>query len=597
MGSTVEETPVHPEIDPIKLEIIRTGLQSIPDLIEEDLTRTAYSPLIYEYKDYAVGLVDAQGRSIALARRGLTLFLTNIIGLAVKDGLEIYGKDGIKPGDVILSNHAGTIGQHLNNVVMYTPVFSNAGELKAFMAVIVHWIDIGGRYQGSCHGTDTTELAQEGLQLRTVRLYREGVFDQEMMRVIQYNSRRPDMLLGDIAAQHAACVRGRQLMENFLNRYGEETVESAIHAIWRNSAAAAKAAVAKIPEGVYEKSSFLDSDGVNLDDTVKVPIKIVVKDGEFIVDYSEINEELEGPFNSGRNGGGETCARIAFKYLFSPEEPANEGSFAALRVILPEGKFLSAREAAPMGAYSTPLPTVVDTIIAAMAPVVPDRVAGGHHASFGVFGFSGRNPTDGSFFSFFDTALGGWGGSQQGDGVGPYKSLIHGDTRDIPVESMEALYPLLVEEYRWRPDSAGPGLFRGGLGLNKTIRATAAIDYNMSFERSKCPPWGLSGGGEGEAGGAEVLKVDGTKITVQKISQIPLVAGDRVIIRTGGGGGFGNAAQRDPQAVLRDVRLGYVTVEHARTVYGVVIASDGEIDVAGTAERRASLSSEHAQSA
>ncbi|MFT4506321.1 hydantoinase B/oxoprolinase family protein [Caballeronia sp. 15711] len=590
MNAKAANKEVSKEVDPITLEIIRTGLQSIPDLIEEDLTRTAYSPLIYEYKDYAVGLVDAEGRSIALARHGLTLFLTNIIGLAVKDGLEIYGKDGIKPGDVILTNHAGTIGQHLNNVVMYTPIFSPDGALKAFMAVIVHWIDIGGRYQGSCLGTDTTELAQEGLQLRTVKLYREGQLDQEMLRVIKYNSRRPDMLLGDIAAQHAGCVRGKQLMEQFLARYGEDTVEAAIATIWRNSAAAASSAIAAIPEGVYEKSSFLDSDGVNLDVTVKLPIKVIVKNGEFIVDYSEINEQLEGPFNSGRHGGGETCARIAFKYLFSPEEPANEGSFAPLRVILPDGKFLSAREGAPIGAYSTPLPTVVDTIIAAMAPVLPHRVAGGHHASFGIFGFSGRNPKDNSFFSFFDTALGGWGASQNGDGVGPYKSLIHGDTRDIPVESMEALYPLLVEKYQWRADSAGPGQFRGGLGIDKTIRALAPIDYNMSFERSKCPPWGLQGGGDGEAGGAEVQKLDGSKITVQKISQIPLVAGDRVVIHTGGGGGFGDAVKRDPEAVRRDVHQGYVTVEHALEAYGVVVKDDGTVDEQATAERRAAVS-------
>jgi len=585
MESIVEKVPALAEIDPIKLEIIRTGLQSIPDLIEEDLTRTAYSPLIYEYKDYAVGLVDAEGRAIAMARQGLTI-LNNTIGLAVRDGLSVYGRDGIKPGDVILSNHAGTIGQHLNNVVMYTPVFGESGVLSAFMAVVVHWLDIGGRYQGSCLGTDTTELAQEGLQLRTVRLYREGVLDHDMTRVISYNTRYPDMLLGDIAAQHAGCVRGRQLMEQFFKRYGEGTVGAAVHLIWRNSAAAARAALAKIPEGVYEKTAFLDNDGVNLDQTVKLPIKVIVKNGGFIVDYSDINEQLEGPFNSGREGGGEGCARVAFKYLFSPDEPTNEGSFAPLRIILPDGKFLSAKEGAPMGAYSTPLPTVVDAIIAAMAPALPHRVAGGHHASFGIFGFSGRRATNGSFFSFFDTALGGWGGSLHGDGVGPYKSLCHGDTRDIPVETVEALYPLLVDGYQWRTDSAGPGRFRGGFGIDKTIRALAPMNFNASFERSKCPPWGLNGGGPGEFGQVEVQRVSGEVVRVHKASQIPLAVGDRVVIHTGAGGGFGDPRERELDAVLQDFRRTLVTREHAEVAYGVVIGADGEIDAAATAARR-----------
>jgi len=561
-----------PDMDPVKLEIIRAGLQSIPDLIEEDLTRTAYSPLVYEYKDYAVGIVDTEARSIALARKGLTLFLTNIIGLAVQDGLHIYGKDGFKRGDVILCNHAGTMGQHLNNVVMYTPVFDDDDNLHAFMAVIVHWLDIGGRYQGSCLGTDTTELAQEGLQLRTVKLYREGILDQEMMRVILYNTRLPDMLRGDIAAQHAGCVRGCQLFEALMRRHGADVVDGAIRTIWRNSAEAARAAVRRIPEGVYEKRSFLDDDGVDIGKNIDLPIKVIVKDGRFIVDYSDIGEQVRGPFNSGRRGGGETCARIAFKYLVSPHEPANEGSFEPLDIILPDGKFLSAREGAPLGCWSTPLPSVIDTIIGALAPALPERVAGAHHGSFGLFGFSGVRPEDKSFYSFFDIAIGGWGASVNADGVGPYKTLLHGDTRDIPVESVEALYPLLVERYQWRANSGGPGRHRGGLGIDKTIRALAPTTFNCSFERSQCPPWGCAGGLDAEPGSVDIEHTDGRRGTYYKLSQYELQAGDRVTVHSGGGGGFGPPRERTKEAVARDLREGYVTREHAAKHYPDIFA-------------------------
>ena len=174
------------KLDPITTEIIREKLQSIPNLVEADLTRTAFSPLVYEYKDYSVGVVDSEGSIIALAQHGLPLFTASMISCAVRDGLKIYGKDGIEPGDIIISNHAATLGQHLNNVVMYTPIFDTAGKLVAFMAIIVHWIDIGGRYPGSCAGTDTTELFQEGIQLRTIKLHRRGEPVDEIYRVIEF---------------------------------------------------------------------------------------------------------------------------------------------------------------------------------------------------------------------------------------------------------------------------------------------------------------------------------------------------------------------------------------------------------------------------
>ena len=553
-------------IDPVSLEIIRTGLQSIPDLIEADLMRTAFSPLIYEYKDYAVGLVDGSGRSIALASHGLPGFLTNVLGAAVRDGISIYGIDKIEPGDVIISNHAATMGQHLNNVIMYTPIFGAGPRPLAFMAVNVHWIDIGGRYPGSCLGTDTTELIQEGLQLRTVKLYKRGERCEDIFRVIEYNTRQPEMLLGDIEAQYAGCVKGKQLFENLIMRHGEELLFDAIHQIWAKSADAAHAAVRKVPEGVYGAKSFMDDDGIDIGRPIPICIKVIIKDGEFTVDYSGVADQVKGPYNSGMMGGGDASARVAFKYLFSPYEPVNEGSFTPVRIILPEGKLISASGTAPLGYYQTPLSTVIDTIIAAVAPAMPDRVAAGHHGALGVFGFSGTNPRNGRFFSFFDTAHGGWGGSAHGDGVGPYKTIRHADNKDIPVETLEALYPLLVERYARRTDSGGPGRHRGGLGLDKTIRVLAPCNFNISFERFGCPPWGLAGGLPGAPACAEVETAKGTQ-PVRKVSQRPLAAGDRVYLHTGGGGGYGSPEQRDLALVEADLRAGYITKSQAVDVY------------------------------
>jgi N-methylhydantoinase B len=577
----------HVKSDAITIEIIREKLQSIPDLVEADLTRTAFSPLIYEYKDYSVGMVDAEGRIIALARHGLPMFTASMIGCAVRDGLAIYGNAGIEPGDIIMTNHAGTLGQHLNNVVMYTPVFDTQGRLAAFMAIIVHWIDIGGRYPGSCAGTDTTELLQEGLQLRSVKLHRRGEPVEEIYRVVEYNTRLPEMLLGDIAAQVAGCIRGRLLFEELLERHGADVLLGAIDSIWESSEKAARAAVLAIPNGIYEMSSHLDDDGIDIGQHIAVNIKVRIQDGDFVVDFSDVGAQVRGPYNSGVYGGAETAARVAFKYLFTPDEPPNEGGFAPVSIIIPPGKFLSASPQAPLGKYSSTLATVTDTIIAAMARVMPDRVAAGHHASFGVTNTSGINPRTGQYFNYLDTAHGGWGGSARGDGVGPYKTIMHADNKDIPVEVQEALYPVRVERHEWRRDSAGAGRHRGGLGVDKTFLVLSPIVSNFSFERSSCPPWGLFGGLPGESGAVEIEATDGTRRIIHKASSVKFRAGDRYHVRSGGGGGFGSPLERDPVKVGLDVEQGYVSRERALDDYGAIVTFDGILDVEATKTRRA----------
>ena len=198
--------------DPITLEVIRQDLVSIPNQIDKNITRTAFSAFISEYKDYSVGIVDATGQSVSQSRGSLAIFVANALGTAVRDGLEIYGADGLKDGDIVISNHAGTLGQHLNNVVMYTPVIHD-GQLMAFFCVLMHWIDIGGMMIGSCSSTTATEIFQEGLQLRTVKLFNEGRRNEDMLRVIRYNTRFPEMLMGDIEAQIGGCLLGKKMVQ------------------------------------------------------------------------------------------------------------------------------------------------------------------------------------------------------------------------------------------------------------------------------------------------------------------------------------------------------------------------------------------------
>ena len=584
------------DLDPVTLEIIRHGLGSITEQIETNIMRTAYSPLVYEYKDYAVGMVDVEGRLISQSRGGIPIFVANALGRAVQDGIHVYGLDNINRGDIISSNHAATLGQHLNNMAMYTPVFADEArdEVVAFMGVIVHHIDVSGRYVGSCLGNRSTDIFQEGIQYRSVKLYAAGRRVEEIYRIMLDNTRFPAMFSGDLEAQLGGVLMGRDLFSEMIARYGAATLQRAFLRIWEQSERKARAAVSAIPDGTYGATASLDDDGISLDSPVPIDVKVVVSGDELTVDFSDLAPQMAGPFNSGRYGGGITAARMALKYLTTPHETANEGCFRPLKVILPDGTFLSAGKDAPMALFSAPIASVIDVIIRALEEPAPGLVTGGHHATFGIHLFHGKDPRTGEFYQHFDAASGGYGASARQDGGGPYKTMIDGDTKDIPVEIQEALYPLRVESVAYRVDSGGPGKFRGGLGVDKVYRAMAPMKFTASFDRTLTPAWGVCGGRDGDPGRAIVERPGRPAQVALKEDDIELEAGDVVRILSGGGGGFGPPQERDVAQVADDVRLGFVTPEGARADYGVALDSELRVLADETAEERRRRSSAQA---
>jgi len=574
------------ETDPITIEIIRHELVSIPNQVDKNITRTAFSPLINEYKDYAVGIVDKNGALISQSRGSLAIFVANALGTAVKDGLALFGEEQLKHGDVIISNHAGTLGQHLNNVVMYTPIRldGGTGEIVGYFCVLMHWLDVGGSMVGSCVSTTTTEIFQEGIQFRTVKLIDGGTRRADVFRMIEYNTRFPEMLLGDVESQITGCLIGREMVIDLIEKYGVDSYHDAVEALWAYSERRVRAAIAAAPDGEYRAFSFLDDDGISTQ-TVPIGVSVKIEGDRITVDFSEVSDQLVGPMNAGRNGGAVAAARIAIKYLFSPDDPVNEGDFRALEVTIPDGKFLSAAPTAPIGGSGSMIPTVVDTILNALAPAFPDRVAAAHHGTYGVHSFHGISPLTGKQFFHLDTCVGGWGATSAMDGYGPSRSNVHGDTSDVPIEMQEAFNPYWLESYAIRADSAGPGKFRGGLGVIKTYRITAPCHVNLKIDRTKCPAWGLAGGGEGAISSVEMIALSGDVRRALK-GDYALNEGDRVVISTAGGGGYGSAWERDIDAVLRDVRHGYVSAQAARERYGVVLDKSGSLDIDATQDLR-----------
>jgi N-methylhydantoinase B len=562
-------------IDPVTLEVIRHGIVSITDQIDANITRTAFSPYIYEYKDYAVGMTDAEGRLIAQCNGGMPIFVADAVGSAVRDGLRIYGPARLHEGDVIVCNAPSVQGQHLNNTVMYTPIYAGPGKrtLIGFFAINMHWIDIGGAAVGSA-SYSSTDIFMEGIQYRSIKIWSKGEPIEEIYRIIEDNTRFPLELMGDIEAQLGGCFLGRDLTQRLADKFGIDPYRAAIDLILDQCEAAIRARIRAIPDGTYEAEAFLDNDGAG-DTPVPIKVRVIVAGDEMTVDYSDISPEVAGCINSGYHGGGVTTARIAFMYLIAAGEPANEGTFRPLKLILPDGKLVSARPTAPMGMYGTPFPTIVDTFIKALETALPARVTGAHFGTYSSVGFAGRR-ANGTPFQCHDSGHGGWGACATHDGGGPFRTMAHGDTRIIPLELQETLYPYRYEELSLRQDSGGPGRFRGGMGFVKRYRILADCVLRTNLDRTRCAPWGVCGGMAGASGRVVVIRQGETAaIDGNKTDELELHAGDAVLVEVGGGGGYGSPRERPVEDVLRDVRRGYVSAESALRDYGVEILPGG----------------------
>ena len=351
-----------------------------------------------------------------------------------------------------------------------------------------------------------------------------------------------------------------------------DTFLAALEVILDQSEAAARAKIHLISDGVYAYETFFDNDG-ETGEPIPIRVKVIVAGDDMTIDYSDMADQVKGCINSGYYGGGRTTARVAFKYLVAHNEPANEGTFRPLKLILPEGKILSAHPTAPMGNYSQPFPTVIDAIIKALENALPERVTGDHFGTFSGVRFRGKTAT-GAPFDCHDSGHGGWGACATNGDAGPFRTMAHGDTRIIPIELQESIYPYRIVEFSLREDSAGAGKFRGGLGFRKCYEILGSCNLQAMFDRVKWPPWGVQGGKEAKPGQITVVKKSGEREIIYKSKAYPLEPGDMIIVETGGGGGYGAPSERPRELVERDLRRGYVSLDGLERDYGIKLGSE-----------------------
>jgi len=576
------------KLDPVTLEVVRSALPAIATEMAADLHRTSYNMMIYEVRDFCTAMLLPDARLVSQNVGGVSHFVADL-GAIVDDGMKRYGVAGFKPDDVIITNHQAVAGQHLNNVVIYMPYFFK-GELLMFSMVRAHWIDIGGMSTGFGAGAEVVDPWQEGLQLDQLKIYEAGKPVEILLKVIRDNIRFPDSSMGDMRSQIAACKLAHRRLDELFEKFGRDTMLAAIEHIFVETETKCRKTVAQFPAGVYEAESFLDDDGVKKGDRVRIHVKVTIdgESGGMTIDLSGCSAERKAGINSRTLAG----ARVAYKSLTAPLDPVNEGSFAALKHVIPEGSIMMARYPAPMAGWSTIVPTVVDTIIKALAPAAKEKIPAAHLGTLGAsVVFFGRNPKTGKAFVVQSIEGGGWGGRPMEDGESASVSVCQGDVRNGSIEAIEMKTPVLIERRGLRQDSGGPGQFRGGLGLDVHVRNFVEGRWNMHAPaRIDCPPWGLWGGKPGHTSNY-LLKLPGENAFQEKdANRYPTPANAEVIVRSNGGGGWGNPLDRDPERVRTDVIEGYVSFEHARTDYGVVLdPKTNAIDMAATQKLRAEM--------
>jgi N-methylhydantoinase B len=538
-------------VSPATVEVVQHAFSSAAEQMRRNLYRSAYSPVIYEGKDCSVGVYDAGGRLLGQAP-GLPFFLGSLGG-AIEAVIAARGAGAFAPDDVWIVNDSTICGSHLNDVTVFMPFFSD-GTLRGFAGAKAHWSDVGAKDAG--YVSDSTSIFQEGLRIGPTRLWHRGVLDQQILDLIALNSRFPKALAGDLMAEVAACRTGCERFASLIPRYGWPVIEESVRRFFAHSEAEDRASVSQIPDGTYHAEGDLDGDGLDDENPVHVAVTVTVAGDAMTVDLAGSSRQSRGSINSGIVQT-RSAIQQAFKFLVNPQTPVTGGSFANLGIKVPAGSCFDPDPEAACLHYGPHLMLAMDLIVRALHEAVPERAAAGHVGDSWNVTFVNA-PGCAPYLSG-ESLTGGWGGAPGHDGESALVHSAAGDFKNIPVETMEHRYPLRVTRHALRADSGGAGQHRGGLGIERNYLTLEPSLLSLWFERASTPSWGLQGGGDGAAPDVLVQLPDSEPRRMLKVNALPVPAGTRLLVSTGGGGGWGPASEREKAAADEDLRLGFVT--------------------------------------
>jgi N-methylhydantoinase B len=569
-------------IDTLTLTVVWRRVMEICEGMGTVLKRTAYSAVVREAEDCAVGLFDRRAELI-----GQAVYTPGQVGtmpFALRHALEAFPAESLSPGDGILLNDSYMGNGHLPDVFCFTPVFSNC-ELVGYAGTCAHHLDVGGAAPGSQATEGIVDIYQEGMRILPVKGFVEAQPVEDVFRLITGNVRRPKEVRGDLRAQMSACLVGARRVAELYDDYGTDVVEKSIAEILSRTEHAMRKAIAAIPDGRYDFHDQLDDYGPNTE-PLEIRVSVEVNGESVHIDFTGSSPQARAALNSPYNFT-YAYSLFAIRSLTDPTIPETEGTRKPVSVHAPSGCFLNPTPPAATGARASAAIRIVDAVMGAMVKAVPDKAVAAP-SQFANTTFGGLDPTSGEPFVYYELLIGGFGARPNKDGV---EGLAAGfNTSNIPVEVTEATTPISIEQLAFIEDSAGAGRYRGGCAIRKDIKLLVGpVHLTNLSDRYKHGPWGLAGGHAGATGSA-VLEQGGRERSLQSKLTCDVNAGTVIRYSSSGAGGWGHPFERDPQAVLDDVIDGYVSQPQAFAVYGVQIDTvTATIDVAATEERRQEL--------
>ncbi|MBR0671643.1 hydantoinase B/oxoprolinase family protein [Neoroseomonas soli] len=552
-------------IDPVTLAILNGRLEQIADEMDATLYRSAFNPIIAEARDACHGLYHAEtGDTLVQGTKGLPIFV-GAMSFAVRSVIaKVAREGGLQPGDTFLFNDPYDGGTHLNDFRLVRPVF-RSGSLFCWLASVGHWVDIGGNVPGG-YNPKATECFQEGVRFPPVRLVAAGEMRQDVLDIIAANSRLPISNWGDLNGQLNALDLGERRFHALLDEYGDATVSAAFDAFSTRAEALMRSAIQALPDGTYSFEDYLDNDGIT-DERLTIALDLTIRGDAMVLDFSRSSPPPQGPINISYATSVAACY-VALKHVFTAV-PANAGCLRPIDFVIPDTTLLGAKAPKPMAGYTETILRLIGVVFGALAEADPARATAAPFGTINALSLAGHRG-DGSRWVMFSFFGGGLGGNPESDGLNHANNPI--STATIPpVEILEAAYPVMFTQWALRPDSAGAGEHRGGLGAIYEIEVLTDADVFLLGERGKVPPFGVLGGEPAATNRFTWDTAEGkaSPPLVSKVTDVKIRAGRRVRLETPGGGGWGPPAQRDPEKVRRDLRLGFITPAAARRDYGV----------------------------
>lgn len=569
-------------VNPVVVGVIQELLISVVREMRVTFSRSAFSPIITEGHDFSCALHSDDGELLAMSEDNPS----HIFPLAYAAGVikKRYGDD-IGPGDIFIINDP-YLGTHMNDVALICPRFGE-GEALIYPAIRAHWGDVGGAVPGSLSG-NASHLFQEGVRIPGLALYRGGKVNQEVLDLLLSNMRNPDERMGDLNAMIGTATLATRRLVELEKRYGIDTMAQVSQVLRNRTEGRIRNAIKKWPEGIYYYENYLDNSGTDAE-PLRISLALTVKSGHIHCDFTGTSPQVRGPNNGSLATTAAACL-IPLKTFLDPKAPVNGGAFRALELTAPEGSVVNAKFPSPMGGFSETRRATEATLMGAIAKIIPEQSCGEVKSSANHCYVNGTNPATDRNFTYYEYPAGGTGGVKGVDGEDAVRGYAEGDFNTVlPVESLERLNPMLVEATSLRPDSAGPGKWRGGYGMERRVRIECA-DATLSVlaDRVIIPPSGVNKGQSAHGNRFTVYR-DGKQVEPDglpgKVTSFGLKPNDVLCLRSGGGGGFGDPLERDPHAVLHDVVTEVLTAEAARTAYGVVV-KNGTIDFEATLTER-----------